>query len=78
MTRPVKILLKALIIILAILAVLAAAAFIVMKISSRHRSDPADVVKYETTNPLISDVTQISCHRGGADLMPEESMIVFP
>ncbi|MBQ7715223.1 MAG: hypothetical protein IJT70_05070 [Clostridia bacterium] len=69
--------LKVVLIILAILAALALCIFIAMKILGAHRSDPADVVKYETTNPLISDVTQISCHRGGADLMPEESMMVF-
>ena len=77
MKKPVKILLKVIIIILSVLIVLAAAAFITMKISSKHRSDPADVIKYETTNPLIFDVTQISCHRGGADIMPEESMMAF-
>ena len=69
--------LKAILIILGVLIFIALAAFITLKIMGHHRSDPADVIKYETTNPLISEVTQISCHRGGADLMPEESMMVF-
>jgi len=72
-----KKLLKVLLIILCVLAVLAIIIFIAMKISGHHRSNPEDVKKYDTTNPLISDTTQISCHRGGADLMPEESMMVF-
>lgn len=72
-----KKLLKVLLIILCVLIALALIVFIIAKISGHRRSDPADVIKYDTTNPLISDVTQISCHRGGADLMPEESMLVF-
>ncbi|MBR6918374.1 MAG: hypothetical protein IKN38_09340 [Clostridia bacterium] len=69
--------LKVIIIILGVLLIIAAVLFIIMKILGHHRSDPSDVIKYDTTNPLITEVTQISCHRGGAELMPEESMIVF-
>lgn len=72
-----KKLVKVLLIILAVIVGLALILFITAQILGRHRSDPSDVIKYETTNPLITGKTQISCHRGGADLMPEESMMVF-
>ena len=42
-----------------------------------HRSDPADIVRYETTNPFIQDTTEISAHRSGAGIMPEETMMAF-
>lgn len=42
-----------------------------------HRSDPADIIRYETTNPYIQDTTEISAHRSGAGIMPEETMMAF-
>lgn len=41
------------------------------------RSDPSDIVCYETTNPFIYDSTQISAHRSGAGIMPEETLLAF-
>ncbi len=69
--------LKALLIAVCVLAVLAAAVFTVMKLSQHHRSDPADVVRYNTTNPYILDVTDISGHRSGGGIAPEETMMAF-
>ena len=68
---------KILRIIVCALAVLAAAVFAVMKLSQHHRSDPADVIRYERTNPYILDETDISGHRSGGGIAPEETMIAF-
>ena len=72
-----KLWIKIPLIILIVLIVLALIVLAISQISVHHRSDPEDIIKYETTNPLIFDETKISCHRGGADLLPEESMMVF-
>ena len=42
-----------------------------------HRSDPADIIRYETANPYIQKTTEISAHRSGAGIMPEETMMAF-
>ena len=42
-----------------------------------HQSDPSNVVSYETTNRHIHETTQISAHRSGAGIMPEETMMAF-
>lgn len=42
-----------------------------------HRSDPTDVRTYETTNPHIKENTQISAHRSGGGIMPEETLMAF-
>lgn len=42
-----------------------------------HRSDPSDIKQYETTNPFIYDSTQISAHRSGAGIFPEETLLAF-
>ena len=39
-----------------------------------HRSRPEQIRAYETTNPHITGRTQVSAHRSGAGVMPEESM----
>lgn len=69
--------LKILCIFACVLLVLAAAVFAAMKISQHHRSDPADVIRYETTNPYILDKTDISGHRSGGGIAPEETMMAF-
>ena len=68
---------KVLLVIVCVLAGLAAAVFAAMKLSQYHRSDPADVIRYETTNPYILDETDISGHRSGGGIAPEETMIAF-
>lgn len=42
-----------------------------------HRSDPSEIKQYETTNPFIYDSTQISAHRSGAGIFPEETLLAF-
>lgn len=68
---------KVLLIILCVILALAAIVFAVMKISGAHRSDPADVIEYETTNPYILKTTDISGHRSGGGIAPEETMMAF-
>ena len=43
----------------------------------QHRSSPDDVMYYETTNPFITGDTQISAHRAGGGIMPEETMMAL-
>ena len=48
-----------------------------MNVAYRHRSDPADLISYETDNTHIGEKTYISAHRSGAGIMPEETMMAF-
>ena len=68
---------KALRIILCALLALTAALTAALFLSSRHRSNPADVKTYDTTNPLIMARTDVSAHRSGAGIAPEETMMAF-
>lgn len=43
----------------------------------RHRSKPGAIRKYETANPRITGRTQVSAHRAGAGILPEESMLAL-
>lgn len=49
----------------------------VMIISSKHRSDPEDIKNFETSNPLITERTEISAHRSGAGIAPEETLMAL-
>lgn len=68
---------KVLLTVAAVLAVLAAAVFAGMKLSQHHRSDPAKIVHYDTDNPYILDKTDISGHRSGGGIAPEQTMLAF-
>ena len=48
---------KILVAILIILAGLTTVALSIMRVSGKHRSDPADIVFYETNNPFITGRT---------------------
>lgn len=74
---PLRILVKALLILILMLALLAGALLAAVQISKNHRSDPADVIRYETDNPFITGKTQISAHRSGGGIAPEASMMAF-
>lgn len=67
--------LKAVIVAACVLAVITACAVTSM---SWH-SDPAKIINYETDNPYIMEMgkTQISAHRSGGGIMPEETMMAF-
>ena len=69
--------LKIVLIVLLVLALLAAAGFGAIKISGNHRSDPKKVKQYETDNDFITGKTQISAHRSGGGVAPEETMMAF-
>lgn len=68
---------KTLLIILIVIIALAALIGCVMLLSASHRSDPSDVIKYETDNPYISEATEISGHRSGGGIAPEETLMAF-
>lgn len=67
--------LKALLLFLAILAVI----IIFELISVNYQSNPQKVLAYETSNPYIAgdEGTQISAHRSGGGIAPEETMMAF-
>ena len=67
--------LKTIIVVSAVLAVIIACSVISMS----WRSDPSRTVNYETDNPYIMGMgnTQISAHRSGGGIMPEETMMAF-
>lgn len=66
---------KALIAVICIIAVIAIGEII----SVTYHSDAADVIAFETDNPYIAtdSNTQISAHRSGGGIMPEETMMAF-
>ena len=68
---------KILIVLLVILAGLATVILSIMKISGNHRSDPADVITYETDHPFITGRTELMAHRFGAGIAPEESKLAI-
>ena len=58
-----------------VLIIVAAAGF--WAFSYFHRSNPSKIIQYDTTNPFIYDSTQISAHRSGAGIFPEETLLAF-
>jgi len=68
---------KVLIVVLIILAALVTVVLSIMKISGNHRSDPADVIAYETDHPFITGRTEKMAHRFGAGIAPEESRLAI-
>lgn len=73
----IKHILKIILIVLLVLALMAAAVFAACHISGTHRSDPGSTKHYDTDNPFISEVTQISAHRNGGGIAPEESLMAL-
>ena len=49
----------------------------IMKIAGNHRSNPADIITYETNNPFITGRTELIAHRFGAGIAPEESKLAI-
>ena len=47
------------------------------QLTGHYHSDPADVKDYNTTNPYILEKTDISGHRSGGGIAPEETMMAF-
>ena len=75
--KKMKLWLRIALVVLIVLALLAGAALAVVQISKNHRSDPAKIVRYETENPFITGSTQISAHRSGGGIAPEETLMAF-
>lgn len=65
------------IIILAIVLILLIALACVMTVSGKHRSNPDQIQSYVTDNKYILDNTDISGHRSGGGIEPEETMLAF-
>lgn len=65
--------LKVIGIIVGIIAVI----IIAMTVSGQHHSKPEKVKSYDTTNPYILAETDISGHRSGGGIAPEETMMAF-
>lgn len=65
--------LKAVVIIAAVIAAIA----VLMTVSGKHKSDPSLVKQYDTQNPYILAETDISAHRSGGGIAPEESLMAF-
>lgn len=49
----------------------------VMTLAYFHRSNPKNRKVYETTNPLIKEKVQLSAHRSGGGIYPEETRMAF-
>lgn len=73
--KPLPRAVKALIAVICVIAVIVAAEII----SFGYQSDPAKILDFKTSNPYITDdgETQISAHRSGGGIMPEETMMAF-
>lgn len=75
--NPIRKFFSILLKIIAAILALALVLLIVVVIQYYHRSDPADIITYETTNPHIKEITQVSAHRSGGGIMPEETLMAF-
>lgn len=64
---------------LIIIGVFIAALIIVVAVSSTWTSNPKNIISYDTDNSYIMGMgnTQISAHRSGGGIMPEETMMAF-
>lgn len=68
---------KIMIITLIVIISIAAIAGVAILISSNHRSDPSDIIKYDTDNPYITGKTELSAHRSGGGLAPEQTLMAL-
>ena len=68
---------KFFIILFVIVAGLATIILSIMKLAGSHRSNPADIITYETNNSFITGRTELIAHRFGAGIAPEESMLAI-
>ena len=59
------------------LAVIVGVVWVIITASKNHRSDPADLIRYETTNPYIVESLDVSAHRSGGGIAPEQTMMAF-
>ena len=71
--RALKIFLRILVILVIAVLLIVLAGFLMF----RHRSSSDDIISYETSNSFITGMTQISAHRAGGGIMPEETMMAL-
>ena len=71
--RGLKIVLRILAVLLVLVLLVGLAGFLMF----RHRSSPNDIIHYETSNSFITGKTQVSAHRAGGGIMPEETMMAL-
>lgn len=64
-------------IVLAVLGVLILAIVITDVVVCHHRSDPDHIQTYDTQNPYVLEQTDISGHRSGGGIEPEETLRAF-
>ena len=64
-------------IVLAVLGVLILAIVITDVVVCHHRSDPDHIQAYDTQNPYVLEQTDISGHRSGGGIEPEETLRAF-
>lgn len=62
-----------------VIGILLAVIIIAEAISCSWQSNPANIKKYKTSNPYIvqEDTPQVSAHRSGGGINPEETMMAF-
>lgn len=63
--------------VLAIIVAVIVAIAILMTVAGNHKSDPSQIKQYDTQNPYILAETDISAHRSGGGIAPEESLMAF-
>lgn len=68
---------KPLIITVSIILILVLSVITAMQISGHYKSDPNDIVSYDTDNPFITGKTEVIAHRLGGGIAPEESMLAI-
>ena len=64
-------------IVLAVLGVLILAIVITDVVVCHHRSDPSQIQTYDTQNPYVLEQTDISGHRSGGGIEPEETLVLL-
>jgi len=50
---------------------------ILLNILGSYKSNPKNIIAYETANPYITEQTEISGHRSGGGIAPEETLMAF-
>lgn len=62
---------------LVIIAVIIIGLAVFLNVAGNHKSDPSLVKSYDTTNKYILESTDISGHRSGGGIAPEETLMAF-
>lgn len=63
--------------VIAIIVAVIAALAIFLNVAGTHKSKPEQIKSFDTTNPYILTETDISGHRSGGGIAPEETLMAF-